>query len=297
MVATRGKKEIIDKIQITGNADAGVLYLPNYNSSYESSLTTSPFTFSWTNTYAFTISMWVRINRKSQTECLFYGHLMTNGVPGNYRTNSWYDARAAYNRWRWTTDKHSTNTYFAEGTVSFTDNVWYWVCMTFDGTGNANGMKGYVNNTLDSQGTYGGGTATNTSSNYLRIVNSYYTTPSAGEMWIQDWRLYNFVIDSTTRAAIYNSGYGNAATCINNTTPLRHYTFSGLNSAGIQTVPLTNAQNSPVLDVVPYKLGGYYAGLAGAATTNVPTAATGKIYFDNTSALCKYHNGTNWVSF
>lgn len=85
------------------------------------------------------------------------------------------------------------------------DNTWKHCCFTYDGNGNTNGMKAYLNASLTASGGGGNLTTTTTSNTNLGIFGGDGTDNSYGNGTLANMLVYNRTLSSTEITQNYNA--------------------------------------------------------------------------------------------
>ena len=102
------------------------------------------------------------------------------------------------------TDNH-TVTDISLNLAGVLDNTWKHCCFTYDGNGNTNGMKAYLNGSLTTSGGSGNLTTTTTSNTNLGIFGGDGTDNSYGNGTLANMLVYNRVLDATEISQNYNA--------------------------------------------------------------------------------------------
>ena len=160
--------------------------------------------FDFEHTDPFSMSMWVYVTNALSNVCLLGKGTTYFSQNGFYFIC--YNVGGGNQRFRWQIISGGSN-YEALGTTNVTGNTLYHFACTYDGSSNKNGLKIYMNGSLDSTGSANAITGTMKNNEQL-TVGSNSNGQDPAQFWCDDFRMYNKTLSTDEISEIYNAGLG-----------------------------------------------------------------------------------------
>ena len=160
--------------------------------------------FDFEHTDPFSMSMWVYSTGSNQNVCLLGKGTTYFSQNGFYFIC--YNVGGNNVRFRWQIISGGNN-YEALGSTNVSSSTLYHFACTYDGSSNKNGLKIYMNGSLDATGSSNAITGSMKNNEQLTVgTNSSGQTPAS--FWCDDFRMYNKTLSTDEISEIYNAGSG-----------------------------------------------------------------------------------------
>ena len=176
---------------------------------------------SFEKTDSFSASAWVKLDTLGTQR----------GIVGKYNSANlgWHIRTLTTNKLRFSFATNGANWFAADSTTTLATDTWYHVVVTYDGSQANTGMKIYINGSLETMTTTGGGTVTtivNTIPNHIGV----YAGSTAIGFWdgnIDEVAVFSSELSASNVTTIYNGGVPADLTSLSPTTWYRMGDESG----------------------------------------------------------------------